>query len=115
VDQATAFDSSDIRTQISRFDAAARQANSTLVELLGQFAARKQATTAQIALAWLRARKPWIVPIPGTRRPARLEEDIGALDVELTPDDLGAIEAAAAAVPIQGARYPAHLERQTGL
>ena len=115
IDQATAFDSSDIRTQIPRFDAEARQANAALVELLGQIAARKQATTAQIALAWLLAREPWIVPIPGTRRLGRLEENIGAADVELTAEDLRDIEAASAAVTIQGARYPEHLERQTGL
>jgi aryl-alcohol dehydrogenase-like predicted oxidoreductase len=115
IDQATAFDDSDIRTQIPRFDAEARQANAALVELLGQIAARKHATTAQIALAWLLAREPWIVPIPGTRRLTRLEENIGAADVELTAEDLRDIEAASAAVTIQGARYPEHLERQTGL
>jgi aryl-alcohol dehydrogenase-like predicted oxidoreductase len=115
IDQATTFAGSDIRTQIPRFDAAARQANSALVDLLGQIAARKQATTAQIALAWLLAQKPWIVPIPGTRRLGRLEENIGAVDVELTDEDLHAIEAASGAVTIQGARYPDHLERQTGL
>jgi aryl-alcohol dehydrogenase-like predicted oxidoreductase len=115
IDQATAFEDSDIRTQIPRFDAEARQANAALVELLGQIAARKHATTAQIALAWLLAREPWIVPIPGTRRLTRLEENIGAADVELTAEDLRDIEAASAAVTIQGARYPEHLERQTGL
>ena len=115
IDQATTFDSADIRTQIPRFDAAAREANHALVELLGQVAARTQATPAQIALAWLLAQKPWIVPIPGTRRLHRLEENIGATTIALTPDDLRVIGAAAAAVPITGARYPEHLERQTGL
>jgi aryl-alcohol dehydrogenase-like predicted oxidoreductase len=115
IDQATMFTSTDIRTQIPRFDAAARQANAALVDLLGQIADREQATTAQVALAWLLAQKPWIVPIPGTRRLSRLEENTGAVDVELTAEDLYDIDAASAAVPIQGARYPEHLERQTGL
>jgi aryl-alcohol dehydrogenase-like predicted oxidoreductase len=115
IDQATTFTSSDIRAQIPRFEAEARQANTVLVELLGQIATRKQATTAQIALAWLLAKKPWIVPIPGTRRLRRLEENIGAAGVELTDEDLTAIEGISAAVPIQGARYPEHLEKQTGL
>ena len=115
IDQATTFANSDIRAQIPRFEAEARQANTVLVELLGQIATRKQATTAQIALAWLLAQEPWIVPIPGTRRLPRLEENIGAAGVELTDEDLGAIEGVSAVVSIQGARYPEHLERQTGL
>jgi aryl-alcohol dehydrogenase-like predicted oxidoreductase len=115
IDQATTFASTDIRTQIPRFDAEARHANSALVELLGRVAARKQVSTAQVALAWLLAQKPWIVPIPGTRRLGRLEENVGAVDVELTDEDLRDIDAASAAVPVQGARYPEHLERQTGL
>ena len=115
IDQATTFASSDIRAQIPRFEAEARQANTVLVELLGQIATRKQATTAQIALAWLLAQEPWMVPIPGTRRLPRLEENIGAAGVELTDEDLGAIEGVSAVVSIQGARYPEHLERQTGL
>jgi aryl-alcohol dehydrogenase-like predicted oxidoreductase len=84
------------------------------VELLGRIAARKHATPAQIALAWLLAQKPWIVPIPGTRRLERLEENIGAVDVDLSSDDLREIEDAAAQISVQGARYPEHLERLTG-
>jgi aryl-alcohol dehydrogenase-like predicted oxidoreductase len=94
--------------------AKARQANQALVELLGMIAERKQATPAQIALAWLLAQKPWIVPIPGTRRLERLEENIGAVDIELTADDLREIEDTASQITVQGARYPEHLERLTG-
>jgi aryl-alcohol dehydrogenase-like predicted oxidoreductase len=114
IDQTTTFDSSDIRTTIPRFTPQARSANQALVELLGRIAARKNATPAQIALAWLLAQKPWIVPIPGTRRLERLEENIGAVDVELTPGDLREIEGAASKITVQGARYPEHLERLTG-
>jgi aryl-alcohol dehydrogenase-like predicted oxidoreductase len=114
IDQHTTFDSSDIRTTIPRFTPQARSANQALVELLGRIAARKNATPAQIALAWLLAQKPWIVPIPGTRRLERLEENIGAVDVELTPGDLREIEGAASKITVQGARYPEHLERLTG-
>ncbi len=114
IDQSTTFDSSDIRTTIPRFTPEARQANQALVELLGRIAAGKQATPAQVALAWLLAQKPWVVPIPGTRRLERLEENIGAVDVELTPDDLREIDAAASQITVQGARYPEHLERLTG-
>jgi aryl-alcohol dehydrogenase-like predicted oxidoreductase len=114
IDQRTSFDSSDIRTTIPRFTPAAREANQALVDLLGTIAERKQATPAQIALAWLLAQKPWIVPIPGTRRLERLEENIGAADVELTADDLREIEDAASQITVQGARYPEHLERLTG-
>jgi aryl-alcohol dehydrogenase-like predicted oxidoreductase len=85
-----------------------------LVDLLGQIAERKQATPAQIALAWLLARKPWIVPIPGTTKLHRLDENIGAVSVELTPDDLRNIESAASSIQVQGARYPEHIERMTG-
>ena len=113
IDQRTSFDSSDIRTTIPRFTPAAREANQALVDLLGTIAERKQATLAQIALAWLLA-QPWIVPIPGTRRLERLEENIGAADVELTADDLREIEDAASQITVQGARYPEHLERLTG-
>jgi aryl-alcohol dehydrogenase-like predicted oxidoreductase len=113
IDQTTSFDSGDIRTTIPRFTAEARSANQALVELLGRIAARKHATPAQIALAWLLAQKPWIVPIPGTRRLERLEENIGAAEVELTADDLGEIEDAASKIEVQGARYPDHLERLT--
>jgi aryl-alcohol dehydrogenase-like predicted oxidoreductase len=111
ISAATSFDSSDIRSTIPRFTPEARKANLALVELLGRIAARKQATQAQIALAWLLAQKPWIVPIPGTRRVERLDENLGAAAIELTPDDLGEIERAAAQVRVQGARYPEHLQR----
>jgi aryl-alcohol dehydrogenase-like predicted oxidoreductase len=111
----TTFSDTDIRNTIPRFDADARAANQALVDLLGRIAARKDATPAQIALAWLLARQPWIVPIPGTRRRPRLEENIAAADVELTPDDLREIEDATARIDIQGARYPEHLERMTDL
>jgi aryl-alcohol dehydrogenase-like predicted oxidoreductase len=113
IDENTAFDSTDIRSTIPRFTPEARKANQALVDLLGSIARRKNATPAQIALAWLLAQKPWIVPIPGTRRLSRLEENIGAVAVELTPDDLGDIESAAAQITVQGARYPENLERQT--
>jgi aryl-alcohol dehydrogenase-like predicted oxidoreductase len=109
----TTFADNDIRSTIPRFNAAARRANQAMVDLLGAIAARKGATTAQIALAWLLARKPWIVPIPGTRKLERLEENIGAADVELTDDDLGEIDTATARIDIQGDRYPEHLERLT--
>ena len=114
IDESTTFDSSDIRTTIPRFTSEARRANQTLVELLGEIAARKNATPAQIALAWLLAQKPWIVPIPGTRRLERLEENIGAAAVGLTPDDLHDIDSAASKIKVEGARYPEHLERLTG-
>lgn len=115
IDENRTFDRTDIRSSIPRFTPEARQANQALVDLLSQIGERKQATPAQIALAWLLAQKPWIVPIPGTTKLHRLEENIGAVDVELTPDDLREIETAAAKIPIQGARYPEHLERMTGL
>jgi aryl-alcohol dehydrogenase-like predicted oxidoreductase len=114
IDERTTFDSADIRTTIPRFTPEARSANQALVELLGRIGARKHATPAQIALAWLLAQKPWIVPIPGTRRLERLEENIGAVDVDLSSDDLREIEDAAAQISVQGARYPEHLERLTG-
>jgi aryl-alcohol dehydrogenase-like predicted oxidoreductase len=112
IDDQTVFAGTDIRTAIPRFTPAAREANRALVDLLGRVAQRKRATTAQIALAWLLAQRPWIVPIPGTRRPERLDENLGAVAVELTADDLGEIETAAA-IPVLGARYPEHLERMT--
>jgi aryl-alcohol dehydrogenase-like predicted oxidoreductase len=114
INDKTGFDSSDIRTTIPRFAAEARQANQALIDLLTALAGRKQATPAQVALAWLLARKPWIVPIPGTRKLHRLDENLGAVDVELTNADLDEIETAAAGTQIQGARYPEHLERLTG-
>jgi aryl-alcohol dehydrogenase-like predicted oxidoreductase len=114
IDERTSFDSADIRTTIPRFTPEARAANQALVELLGRIAARKHATPAQVALAWLLAQRPWVVPIPGTRRLERLEENIGAADVDLTADDLREIEEAASKITVQGARYPEHLERLTG-
>jgi aryl-alcohol dehydrogenase-like predicted oxidoreductase len=111
----TAFAGGDIRATIPRFDAEARRANQALVDLLGTIAARRDATTAQIALAWLLAQQPWIVPIPGTRRAERLAENLGAADLDLTADDLHDIETAAAKIEIQGGRYPEHLERMTNL
>ncbi|MGN9845473.1 aldo/keto reductase [Nonomuraea sp. H19] len=115
VDEAATFDSSDIRASIPRFAPEARKANQALVDLLAAIAQRKGATPAQIALAWLLAQHPWIVPIPGTRRLERLAENIAAAQVELTTDDLEHIETAAAKIDIQGGRYPEHLERMTGL
>jgi aryl-alcohol dehydrogenase-like predicted oxidoreductase len=111
IDAATSFDSSDIRSTIPRFTPEARAANQALVDLLGRIAAAKHATPAQVALAWLLTQKPWIVPIPGTRRVERLDENLGAAAVELTDDDLGEIERAAAQIQVQGARYPEHLQR----
>jgi aryl-alcohol dehydrogenase-like predicted oxidoreductase len=111
VDATTSFGSGDIRSTIPRFAEEARQANQALVDLLTAIAARKHATPARIALAWLLAQAPWIVPIPGTRRLSRLEENLGAVTVELTDDDLREIDDAAARIEIQGARYPEHLER----
>jgi aryl-alcohol dehydrogenase-like predicted oxidoreductase len=115
IDETTAFDSSDIRSSIPRFTPEARKANQALVDLLGSIAQGKNATPAQIALAWLLAQKPWIVPIPGTRRLERLDENLGAVAVELTADDLRAIESATARITVQGARYPESLEQQTNL
>jgi aryl-alcohol dehydrogenase-like predicted oxidoreductase len=111
INPATAFDSSDIRSTIPRFTPQAREANQALVDLLGEIAAGMNATAAQVALAWLLAQQPWIVPIPGTRRVERLDENLAAADLELTADDLGEIEHAAAQIEVQGARYPEHLQR----
>ena len=111
----TTFTAGDIRGTIPRFEADARQANQALVDRLGEIAAGRNATVAQIALAWLLAQRPWIVPIPGTRRLERLEENIGAADVELTAGDLREIDAAAAEIEVVGARYPEHLERLTNI
>jgi len=115
IDDHTTFDSSDFRNIVPRFTPEARKANQTLVDLLNTIAKRKQATPAQIALAWLLARKPWIAPIPGTTKLHRLDENIGATAIELTSDDLREIESAASQITVQGARYPEHLERRTGL
>ncbi|TMQ68771.1 MAG: aldo/keto reductase [Candidatus Eisenbacteria bacterium] len=114
INENTAFDSSDFRNTLPRFTPEARKANQALVDLLGQIAERKKATPAQIALAWLLAQKPWIVPIPGTRKLERLDENIGAAAVELKSDDLREIESAASRIAVQGARYPEQLERMTG-
>jgi len=114
LDEKTTFDSTDIRNSIPRFSPEARMANHALVDLLGRIAEQKKATPAQIALAWLLAQKPWIVPIPGTTKLHRLEENLGAVAVELTAGDLSEIESAAAQIKIQGARYPEHLEAMTG-
>jgi aryl-alcohol dehydrogenase-like predicted oxidoreductase len=110
----TTFDSSDFRNTLPRFTPEARKANQALVDLLGEIAKRKKATPAQIALAWLLAQKPWIVPIPGTTKLHRLEENIGAAAIELTPDDLREIESAASKITVQGARYPEKQAQMTG-
>ena len=115
IDEKTTFDKSDFRNIVPRFTPEARKANQALVELLRTIAERKKATPAQIALAWLLARKPWIVPIPGTKKPERLDENIGAVKVELTSGDLREIDSAASKITIQGARYPEALEKRTGL
>jgi aryl-alcohol dehydrogenase-like predicted oxidoreductase len=115
IDESTTFDKSDFRNIVPRFTPEARQANQALVDLLKSIGERKQATPAQIALAWLLAQKPWIVPIPGTTKLHRLEENSGAVSVELTADDLREIDSAAAQIEVQGARYPEELESRTGL
>ena len=107
----TTFDSSDFRSTLPRFTPEALKANQALVDLLGSIAEQKKATPAQIALAWLLAQKPWIVPIPGTTKLHRLEENIGAAAVELTPDDLRQIDAAASKIKVEGARYPENLQK----
>ncbi len=114
VDENTTFDSSDLRNTLPRFTPEARKANQALVDLLSEIAKRKKATPAQIALAWLLAQKPWIVPIPGTTKLKRLEENIGAAAIELTSQDLRDIENAASKIKVQGARYPEKLEQMTG-
>ena len=114
IDESSTFDKSDIRSIIPRFTPEARKANQTMVDLLGKIAGQKKATPAQIALAWLLAQKPWIVPIPGTTKLHRLEENIGATAVELTAGDLKEIESAAAEINVEGARYPEKLEQMTG-
>ncbi|HEY0379309.1 MAG TPA: aldo/keto reductase [Pyrinomonadaceae bacterium] len=114
IDEHTTFDSTDFRNIVPRFTPEARKANQALVELLSRVAGEKKTTPAQIALAWLLAQKPWIVPIPGTTKLHRLEENVGAAELELTPDDLREIESAASEITVQGARYPEHLERRTG-
>lgn len=107
----TQFDKNDFRNIVPRFTAENRRANQALVDVVGKFAQRKKATPAQVALAWLLAQKPWIVPIPGTTKLARLEENLGAATVQLTPDDLGELETAASRIPVQGERYPEQLQK----
>jgi aryl-alcohol dehydrogenase-like predicted oxidoreductase len=114
VSENTTFDSSDLRGTLPRFTPEARKANQALVDLLGKIAERKKATPAQIALAWLLAQKPWIVPIPGTTKLKRLEENIGAPSIELSSEDLREIKSAASEIEVQGARYPEKLEQMTG-
>lgn len=114
IDENTTFDGSDFRNQLPRFTPEARKANQALVDLLGKIAQQKKATLAQIALAWLLAQKPWIVPIPGTTKLTRLEENIGAAAIQLRPDDLLEIDNAASQITVQGARYPEHIEQLSG-
>src|SRR6266481_342715 len=114
MNESTTFDSSDFRNILPRFTPEARKANRALVDLLGEIAKRKKATPAQIALAWLLAQKPWIVPIPGTTKLKRLEENIAATEIELAQEDLREIENTASRIDVQGARYPEHLEQMTG-
>jgi len=115
IDENTTFDSSDFRNIVPRFAPEARKANQALVDQLGAIAGQKKATPAQIALAWLLAQKPWIVPIPGTTKPHRLEENIRAAEIELTPADLREIDRTASRIAVQGDRYPEKLEKMTGL
>ncbi len=114
IDENTSFDSSDFRNTVPRFSVEARKANTRVVEVVKALAAQKGVTPAQIALAWLLARKPWIVPIPGTTKLHRLEENIGAAEVALSAADVAGIEASIAAVPVEGARYPSHLQKLVG-
>src|SRR5882724_4330511 len=115
ISEDTQFDKADFRNIVPRFSPENRRANQAMVDLIGKFAQQKKATPAQIALAWLLAQKPWIVPIPGTTKLHRLEENIGAAAVELAPEDLRQLEGAASKIPVQGARYPEHLQKMTGL
>ena len=114
ISEDTQFDKNDFRNVVPRFLAENRKANQALVDLIGRFAQQKNATPAQIALAWLLAQKPWIVPIPGTTKLLRLEEHLGAVNVELSSDDLRELEAAASKIPVQGARYPEELQKLVG-
>jgi len=114
IDENTKFDSTDFRNIVPRFNAENRKANQAIVDVVGKFAAQKKVTPAQIALAWLLAQKPWIVPIPGTTKLHRLDENLGAASVELTPDDLRQIDDAASRITVQGARYPEHLQKMVG-
>ncbi len=114
ISEETKFEKSDIRNVVPRFTAENRKANQALVDMLGRFAQQKKATPAQIALAWLLAQKPWIVPIPGTTKLHRLEENIGAVNVELSPDDLRELDTVTSKIPVQGARYPEELQKLVG-
>ena len=114
IDEKTSFAKSDFRNVVPRFDAENRKANQAIVDLLGKIGARLHATPAQIALAWLLAQRPWIVPIPGTTKLQRLDENLGATSVNLTAEDLQEIDGAAANIKVQGARYPEHLQKLVG-
>ncbi|HMD06694.1 MAG TPA: aldo/keto reductase [Candidatus Acidoferrum sp.] len=114
IDEKTTFDNSDFRNIVPRFSPEARKANQAVVDLLGRIAEQKKATPAQIALAWLLAQKPWIVPIPGTTKVSRLEENLGAVNTILTADDLREIDSAASKIKVEGARYPEHLQKMVG-
>jgi len=114
IDEKTTFDSTDFRNILPRFTPEARKHNQALIDLIGRIAERKDATPAQIALAWVLAQKPWMVPIPGTTKLNRLEENLGALNVQLTPDDLREIEDASSKIQVEGARYPEHIEAMSG-
>jgi aryl-alcohol dehydrogenase-like predicted oxidoreductase len=114
IDEKTTFDSSDFRNIVPRFSPEARKANQAVVDLLGRIAEQKKATPAQIALAWLLAQKPWIVPIPGTTKVSRLEENLEAVNIKLTTDDLREIDSAASEIKVEGARYPEHLQKMVG-
>ena len=115
IDENTSFEGRDIRNSVPRFTPEAREANQVLVDLLRGMASQKNATPAQVALAWLLAQKPWIIPIPGTRRLERLKENLGAAEIDLTDDDLHQIDGTASQITIAGARYPAAMEARTGL
>ena len=115
IDENAKFDSSDFRSRLPRFTPEALKANQALIDLLGRIANQKGATPAQIALAWLLAQKPWIVPIPGTTKLSRLDENISSVAIKLTPDDLREIDSAASKITVEGDRYPEHLQRMTGL
>jgi aryl-alcohol dehydrogenase-like predicted oxidoreductase len=114
IDENTKFDATDFRNVVPRFSPEARKANQALVDLIGRYAAENKVTPAQVALAWLLAQKPWIVPIPGTTKLHRLCENCGAAAVQLAPEDLRELESAAAKIPVQGARYPEHLQKLVG-
>jgi aryl-alcohol dehydrogenase-like predicted oxidoreductase len=114
IDEKTSFASNDFRNSVPRFSPEARKANQRVVDALGKIAGQKKATPAQVALAWLLAQRPWIVPIPGTTKLHRLEENLGAVEVELTPEDLNEIEGAFAGLEVQGARYPEAMQRLVG-